>query len=127
MRLINDCKAPTHNADDTMADKYDDYDWKELPEDVKEAAKKLGYTKKLWDGDKGKVRYRLDGAGRAVGACELGGCADVCVTDPSGSKLYDAELDVLNVLQLRDAHIMCVFSSAIHPDNLASEPDACDE
>ena len=39
-----------------MADKYDDYDWKELPEDVKEAAKKLGYTKKLWDGDKGKVK-----------------------------------------------------------------------
>ncbi|KAL7447504.1 hypothetical protein ACHAXM_011416 [Skeletonema potamos] len=32
--------------------KYDNEDWKNLPEEVKEAAKKLGYTKKMWDGDK---------------------------------------------------------------------------
>ena len=32
--------------------KYDDYDWKELPDNVKEAAKKLGYTKKIWNADK---------------------------------------------------------------------------
>eukprot|EP00584_Thalassiosira_punctigera_P009986 CAMPEP_0172535654 /NCGR_PEP_ID=MMETSP1067-20121228/7564_1 /TAXON_ID=265564 ORGANISM="Thalassiosira punctigera, Strain Tpunct2005C2" /NCGR_SAMPLE_ID=MMETSP1067 /ASSEMBLY_ACC=CAM_ASM_000444 /LENGTH=75 /DNA_ID=CAMNT_0013320595 /DNA_START=159 /DNA_END=386 /DNA_ORIENTATION=+ len=32
--------------------KYEDMDWGELPEDVKEAAKKLGYTKKMWNGDK---------------------------------------------------------------------------
>ena len=28
---------------------YDDYDFKELPPDVMEAAKSLGYTKKIWD------------------------------------------------------------------------------
>ncbi|KAK1741120.1 hypothetical protein QTG54_008372 [Skeletonema marinoi] len=32
--------------------KYEDEDWKDLPEDVKAAAKKLGYTKKMWNGDK---------------------------------------------------------------------------
>ncbi|KAL7492868.1 hypothetical protein ACHAWT_006853 [Skeletonema menzelii] len=32
--------------------KYDDMDWKDLPEEAKEAAKKLGYTKRLWNGDK---------------------------------------------------------------------------
>eukprot|EP00574_Skeletonema_japonicum_P003105 CAMPEP_0201724906 /NCGR_PEP_ID=MMETSP0593-20130828/8478_1 /ASSEMBLY_ACC=CAM_ASM_000672 /TAXON_ID=267983 /ORGANISM="Skeletonema japonicum, Strain CCMP2506" /LENGTH=77 /DNA_ID=CAMNT_0048216211 /DNA_START=55 /DNA_END=288 /DNA_ORIENTATION=+ len=32
--------------------KYEDQDWKELPEEVKAAAKKLGYNKKMWDGDK---------------------------------------------------------------------------
>lgn len=31
--------------------KYDDHDWDELPEEVKEAAKKLGYKKKIWDKD----------------------------------------------------------------------------
>lgn len=31
--------------------KYDDYDWDELPEDVKAAAELLGYTKKIWDTD----------------------------------------------------------------------------
>lgn len=30
---------------------YDDYDWKELPEEAKEAAKFLGYTKSIWDKD----------------------------------------------------------------------------
>ena len=36
-----------------MADpkKYEDYDWKELPDEVKEAAKVLKYTKKIWDND----------------------------------------------------------------------------
>lgn len=28
-----------------MSCKYDDYDWKELPKEVQEAAKKLGYDK----------------------------------------------------------------------------------
>eukprot|EP00573_Skeletonema_grethae_P000523 CAMPEP_0201689182 /NCGR_PEP_ID=MMETSP0578-20130828/2805_1 /ASSEMBLY_ACC=CAM_ASM_000663 /TAXON_ID=267565 /ORGANISM="Skeletonema grethea, Strain CCMP 1804" /LENGTH=77 /DNA_ID=CAMNT_0048173735 /DNA_START=54 /DNA_END=287 /DNA_ORIENTATION=- len=32
--------------------KYDDKDWKDLPEEAKEAAKKLGYNKKMWNGDK---------------------------------------------------------------------------
>eukprot|EP00578_Thalassiosira_sp_NH16_P017070 CAMPEP_0181128794 /NCGR_PEP_ID=MMETSP1071-20121207/28964_1 /TAXON_ID=35127 /ORGANISM="Thalassiosira sp., Strain NH16" /LENGTH=77 /DNA_ID=CAMNT_0023214709 /DNA_START=251 /DNA_END=484 /DNA_ORIENTATION=+ len=31
--------------------KYEDYDWKELDNEVKTAAKKLGYTKKMWDAD----------------------------------------------------------------------------
>lgn len=31
--------------------KYDDYDWKELPEEVKAAAKVLGYNKKMWNKD----------------------------------------------------------------------------
>jgi len=30
---------------------YDDYDWRELPEDAKAAAEKLGYTKQIWDKD----------------------------------------------------------------------------
>ena len=34
--------------------KYDDLDWKELPQDVMEAAKKLGYDEKMWDKDKGE-------------------------------------------------------------------------
>lgn len=34
-----------------MPAKYDDYDWKELPEDVRKAAEVLGYTKKIWDKD----------------------------------------------------------------------------
>jgi len=33
------------------AGKYDDYDWNELPEDAKKAAKTLGYDKKMWDKD----------------------------------------------------------------------------
>jgi len=28
-----------------MPDKYDDYDWDELPKEAQEAAKKLGYNK----------------------------------------------------------------------------------
>eukprot|EP00548_Thalassiothrix_antarctica_P004677 CAMPEP_0194145752 /NCGR_PEP_ID=MMETSP0152-20130528/18812_1 /TAXON_ID=1049557 /ORGANISM="Thalassiothrix antarctica, Strain L6-D1" /LENGTH=75 /DNA_ID=CAMNT_0038846087 /DNA_START=76 /DNA_END=303 /DNA_ORIENTATION=- len=32
--------------------KYDEYDWGELPEEAKAAAETLGYTKKLWNGDK---------------------------------------------------------------------------
>eukprot|EP00579_Thalassiosira_antarctica_P002174 CAMPEP_0201865104 /NCGR_PEP_ID=MMETSP0902-20130614/14_1 /ASSEMBLY_ACC=CAM_ASM_000551 /TAXON_ID=420261 /ORGANISM="Thalassiosira antarctica, Strain CCMP982" /LENGTH=68 /DNA_ID=CAMNT_0048389745 /DNA_START=48 /DNA_END=254 /DNA_ORIENTATION=+ len=32
--------------------KYDDLDWKELPQDVMEAAKKLGFDEKMWDKDK---------------------------------------------------------------------------
>ena len=31
--------------------KFDDYDWKELPDDAKAAAKLLGYSKKIWDND----------------------------------------------------------------------------
>jgi hypothetical protein len=34
-----------------MTGKYDDYDWDELPADIQEAAKVLGYTKELWDND----------------------------------------------------------------------------
>ena len=37
------------------ADKYDDYDWKELPPEVQAAATTLGYTKKMWDKDKGEA------------------------------------------------------------------------
>jgi hypothetical protein len=32
--------------------KYDNCDWDELPADIQEAAKLLGFTKVLWDGDK---------------------------------------------------------------------------
>eukprot|EP00429_Kryptoperidinium_foliaceum_P010257 CAMPEP_0176003382 /NCGR_PEP_ID=MMETSP0120_2-20121206/1144_1 /TAXON_ID=160619 /ORGANISM="Kryptoperidinium foliaceum, Strain CCMP 1326" /LENGTH=74 /DNA_ID=CAMNT_0017336021 /DNA_START=57 /DNA_END=281 /DNA_ORIENTATION=- len=35
-----------------MGGKYDDYDWKELPDNIKAAAEKLGYNKKLWDKDR---------------------------------------------------------------------------
>ena len=31
---------------------YEDYRWKELPDEVREAAITLGYTKKKWDKDK---------------------------------------------------------------------------
>eukprot|EP00547_Thalassionema_nitzschioides_P002411 CAMPEP_0194200754 /NCGR_PEP_ID=MMETSP0156-20130528/1227_1 /TAXON_ID=33649 /ORGANISM="Thalassionema nitzschioides, Strain L26-B" /LENGTH=67 /DNA_ID=CAMNT_0038925801 /DNA_START=627 /DNA_END=830 /DNA_ORIENTATION=+ len=31
--------------------KYEDYDWEELPDDVKEAAEKLGFTEEMWDDD----------------------------------------------------------------------------
>ena len=31
--------------------KFEEYDWDELPINAKESAKKLGYTKKLWDND----------------------------------------------------------------------------
>jgi hypothetical protein len=30
---------------------YEDFDWDELPEDVKAAAVVLGYDKAVWDGD----------------------------------------------------------------------------
>eukprot|EP00545_Synedropsis_sp_CCMP1620_P006430 CAMPEP_0119006580 /NCGR_PEP_ID=MMETSP1176-20130426/2387_1 /TAXON_ID=265551 /ORGANISM="Synedropsis recta cf, Strain CCMP1620" /LENGTH=75 /DNA_ID=CAMNT_0006958511 /DNA_START=128 /DNA_END=355 /DNA_ORIENTATION=- len=33
---------------------YEDLDWKDLPDDVKEAATVLGYKKSIWNGD-GKV------------------------------------------------------------------------
>ena len=33
------------------ANHYEDYDYDELPEEVKAAANALGYDKKLWDGD----------------------------------------------------------------------------
>jgi hypothetical protein len=33
------------------ADHYEDYDWKELSDEVKQAATALGYDKKMWDGD----------------------------------------------------------------------------
>jgi len=35
----------------SAAGEYDDYDWNELPENVRDAAKKLGYDKKMWDND----------------------------------------------------------------------------
>lgn len=65
--------------------KYDDYDWKELPKEVQEAATKLGYTKKMWDKDKGELRRTagLCGQGRRRGAswrwrpgCDSGGYND---------------------------------------------------
>lgn len=33
------------------ASKYEEYDWDELPLNAKDAAKALGYTKKIWDKD----------------------------------------------------------------------------
>ena len=43
-----------------MATKYEDLDWKELPAEASEAATKLGYTKKMWDGDKGeRAHWRI--------------------------------------------------------------------
>mmetsp|Transcript_26843 Transcript_26843/g.62752 ORF Transcript_26843/g.62752 Transcript_26843/m.62752 type:complete len:96 (-) Transcript_26843:205-492(-) len=35
-----------------VLDKYEDYDWDELPKDIQELCAILGYTKKLWDKDK---------------------------------------------------------------------------
>eukprot|EP00521_Asterionellopsis_glacialis_P004040 CAMPEP_0195266402 /NCGR_PEP_ID=MMETSP0706-20130129/11991_1 /TAXON_ID=33640 /ORGANISM="Asterionellopsis glacialis, Strain CCMP134" /LENGTH=71 /DNA_ID=CAMNT_0040320991 /DNA_START=256 /DNA_END=471 /DNA_ORIENTATION=- len=35
----------------TSPDDYDDYDWKELPIDIKVAFETLGYTEELWDAD----------------------------------------------------------------------------
>eukprot|EP00527_Entomoneis_sp_CCMP2396_P002562 CAMPEP_0198140830 /NCGR_PEP_ID=MMETSP1443-20131203/3922_1 /TAXON_ID=186043 /ORGANISM="Entomoneis sp., Strain CCMP2396" /LENGTH=68 /DNA_ID=CAMNT_0043803365 /DNA_START=162 /DNA_END=368 /DNA_ORIENTATION=+ len=35
-----------------MGGKYDDYDWDELPEEIKTAAGLLGYRKRIWDNDK---------------------------------------------------------------------------
>lgn len=35
-----------------LLEKYEDYDWKELPKSVREAATVLGYTKKHWDRDR---------------------------------------------------------------------------
>ena len=43
-----------------MCDKYDDYDWKELPKEVQGAAKTLGYDKKMWDNDKEPASADLD-------------------------------------------------------------------
>jgi len=43
-----------------MADKYDDYDWAELPEDIQEAFMVLGYNGKLWDKDKAPPTDDLD-------------------------------------------------------------------
>ena len=34
-----------------MGGKYDDFDWEELPDDVKNAATVLGYNEKKWDND----------------------------------------------------------------------------
>uniref|UniRef100_A0A7S4AAC5 Uncharacterized protein n=1 Tax=Pseudo-nitzschia australis TaxID=44445 RepID=A0A7S4AAC5_9STRA len=31
------------------ANQYDNYDWKELPNDIKTAAKNLGYSQQIWD------------------------------------------------------------------------------
>ena len=41
-------------------DKYEDYDWNELPKEVQEAAKELGYDKKMWDKDKEPDTADLD-------------------------------------------------------------------
>ena len=35
-----------------MSDKWDDYDWEELPEEQLKAAMLLGWNKKLWNKDK---------------------------------------------------------------------------
>ena len=35
-----------------MTCKYSDYDWVELPAQIKNAAEKLGYNKSTWDNDK---------------------------------------------------------------------------
>ena len=32
--------------------KYEDEDWDDLPEDIKEAAKVIGHSKDTWDNDK---------------------------------------------------------------------------
>jgi hypothetical protein len=34
-----------------MSGKYDDFDWDELPKEIQEAARVLGFTKALWDND----------------------------------------------------------------------------
>jgi len=34
-----------------MGNKYDDYDWDELPAEAKSAFEVLGYNKKMWDKD----------------------------------------------------------------------------
>lgn len=43
-----------------MADKYDDYDWDELPKEVQKAAAILGYTKEIWDKDKDPESFESD-------------------------------------------------------------------
>ena len=35
-----------------MTNKWDDYDWDELPKKIQDAFAALGYTEKLWDADK---------------------------------------------------------------------------
>jgi hypothetical protein len=37
--------------EDGKANHYEDYDYDELPEEVRKAANTLGYDKKMWDGD----------------------------------------------------------------------------
>ena len=59
--------GPTINDTNAMT-KYEDYDWEELPTEVQEAATKLGYTKKMWDEDKGELPGGRQGcAARGVG------------------------------------------------------------
>ena len=56
---LNEGSVSSDSSDDSSDDSsaadgagiYDSYDWNELPNDVKAAAKALGYTKKIWDGD----------------------------------------------------------------------------
>jgi len=43
-----------------VLDKYEDSDWKELPEWVREAAEAIGYTKKLWNRDKEPDACEMD-------------------------------------------------------------------
>ena len=52
----NEDSLSSDSSDDDSSDggggcKFDKYDWKELPRDAKDAAKKLGYTKRIWDDD----------------------------------------------------------------------------
>merc|ERR1711982_197322 len=51
LKITGDRKQK-HKEDTTTMSKYDDYDWAELPEEVKAAATTLGCTKKMWDKDK---------------------------------------------------------------------------
>jgi len=38
-------------ASSTAVSEYDDYDWNALPDDIKNAAKTLGYDEQIWDSD----------------------------------------------------------------------------
>ena len=42
--------------------KYDDYYWEELPADIQQAARVLGYTKDAWDNDKEPQACKLEWA-----------------------------------------------------------------
>ncbi|CAJ1966835.1 unnamed protein product [Cylindrotheca closterium] len=44
-------QSANRTTNDKKMTKYEDYDWEELPADIQEAAKLLGYNQELWDND----------------------------------------------------------------------------